>query len=413
MAATQGRVLRREEKVALAMLALPTFGLALSITLVSSYLGEVTRRFTHETVVIGVIIGSEGVMALWVPLLAGAWSDRARSRIGGRLPFVVAGAVPAAVALGVLGFMSSLPAVAVVTAVFFAFYFFAYEPYRAMYPDMVSSEEVAGRAQATQALARGLGTGFALLAGGLLLSISRELPFLIFAVILVVAAAGFVALIVRRGVPEQQRREGETARQLASRLPRLIAEHPALRAYLIANALWETALSGLKAFVILYLTIGLGYSLSTSALLIGGVALVILVGAGAAGKLGDRFGRLRVVTIALVFYGLGFIVPAVTTSKPLIGVAMPFIALGGGAVMTMAYAVLMPLMPDDEHGLLTGYYSVSRGLGIVTGPILAGLAISLTQSGPFASTHGFQAMFIVCGAAALHGGVLRLLLLRL
>jgi MFS family permease len=401
MAATQGRVLRREEKVALAMLALPTFALALSITLVSSYLGEVTRRFTHETVVIGVIIGSEGVMALWVPLLAGAWSDRARSRIGGRLPFVVAGALPAAVALGVLGFMSSLPAVAVVTAVFFAFYFFAYEPYRAMYPDMVSSEEVAGRAQATQALARGLGTGFALLGGGLLLSISRELPFLIFAVILVLAAAGFVALIVRRGVPEQQRREGETARQLARRLPRLIAEHPALRSYLIANALWETALSGLKAFVILYLTIGLGYSLSTSALLIGGVALVILVGAGAAGKLGDRFGRLRVVTIALVFYGLGFIVPAITTSKPLIGAAMPFIALGGGAVMTMAYAVLMPLMPDDEHGLLTGYYSVSRGLGIVTGPILAGLAISLTRSGPFASTHGFQAMFIVCGAAAL------------
>jgi MFS family permease len=401
MAATQGRRLRREEKAALAILALPTFALALSITLVSSYLGEVTRRFTHETVVIGVIIGSEGVMALWVPLLAGAWSDRARSRIGGRLPFVVAGALPAAVALGVLGFMSSLPAVAVVTAVFFAFYFFAYEPYRAMYPDMVSSEEVAGRAQATQALARGLGTGFALLGGGLLLSISRELPFAIFAVILVLAAAAFVALIVRRGVPEQQRREGETARQLARRLPQLIAEHPALRSYLIANALWETALSGLKAFVILYLTIGLGYSLSTSALMIGGVALVILVGAGAAGKLGDRFGRLRVVTIALVFYGLGFIVPAITTSKPLIGAAMPFIALGGGAVMTMAYAVLMPLMPDDEHGLLTGYYSVSRGLGIVTGPILAGLAISLTRNGPFASTHGFQAMFIVCGAAAL------------
>jgi MFS family permease len=401
MAATQGRRLRREEKAALAILALPTFALALSITLVSSYLGEVTRRFTHETVVIGVIIGSEGVMALWVPLLAGAWSDRARSRIGGRLPFVVAGALPAAVALGVLGFMSSLPAVAVVTAVFFAFYFFAYEPYRAMYPDMVSSEEVAGRAQATQALARGLGTGFALLGGGLLLSISRELPFAIFAVILVLAAAAFVALIVRRGVPEQQRREDETARQLARRLPQLIAEHPALRSYLIANALWETALSGLKAFVILYLTIGLGYSLSTSALMIGGVALVILVGAGAAGKLGDRFGRLRVVTIALVFYGLGFIVPAITTSKPLIGAAMPFIALGGGAVMTMAYAVLMPLMPDDEHGLLTGYYSVSRGLGIVTGPILAGLAISLTRNGPFASTHGFQAMFIVCGAAAL------------
>ena len=398
----QGRGLRSEEKVSLALLALPTFALALSITMVSSYLGEVTRKFTQDTIVIGVIIGSEGVMALWVPLLAGAWSDRLRSRIGGRLPFVVVGALPAAVALGVLGFLHSLFSVAVVTAVFFAFYFVAYEPYRAMYPDMLDSEEVAGRAQSTQAVARGLGTGTALLAGGLLLSVARQLPFVVFAVVLVAAVGAFVALIVRRGVPDQGRqRGGVRVRDLARRLPAVIAERPALRAYLIANALWETALSALKAFVILYLTIGLGYQLSTSALLIGGVALIILVGAGAAGKLGDRLGRLRVVAVALVLYGAGFIVPALTTSRALLGAAMPFMALGGGAVMTMAYAVLMPLMPEDEHGLLTGFYSVSRGIGIVSGPILAGLAISLSKGGPFSATQGFQAMWIVCAAAAL------------
>ncbi len=397
----QGRGLRSEEKVALAMLALPTFALALSITMVSSYLGEVTRSFTHQTIVIGAIIGSEGVMCLWVPLVAGAWSDRARSRIGGRLPFVVAGALPAAVALGVLGFLHSLTSVAIVAAVFFAFYFFAYEPYRAMYPDMVQDAAVAGRAQSTQAVARGFGTGFALLVGGLLLSLARELPFLVFAIVLVLAVAGFATLIVRRGQAQQGKRSGETARELARRLPGLVRRHPALRAYLIANALWETALSALKAFVILYLTIGLGYGLSTAALIIGGVSLVILLGAGVTGKLGDRFGRLRIITIALVLYGLGFIVPALTTSKVLIGAAMPFIAVGGGAVMTMTYAILMPLMPEDEHGLLTGFYGVSRGLGIVTGPVLAGLAISLTSNGPFKASHGFQAVWIVCAAAAL------------
>jgi MFS family permease len=52
---------------------------------------------------------------------------------------------------------------------------------------------------------------------------------------------------------------------------------------------------------------------------------------------------------------------------------MLFIAPAGGGVMMMAYAALMPLMPEDEHGFLTGFYSVSRGLGIVTGPILAAL----------------------------------------
>jgi MFS-type transporter involved in bile tolerance (Atg22 family) len=96
---------------------------------------------------------------------------------------------------------------------------------------------------------------------------------------------------------------------------------------------------------------------------------------------------------------VGYLVPIFTTIRPLIAIAVPFIALGGGAVMTLAYAVLIPLMPDEDHGALTGFYSLSRGLGIFSGPILAGALISITGSGPFAATHGFQAMWIVCAAA--------------
>ncbi len=397
----RSRPLRGEEKARLGLLALPTFALALSITMVSTYLSTVTRRYTQQTAVIGAIIGGEGVMALWIPLIAGAWSDTLRTRIGGRLPFVLAGTVPAAIALALIGFVHSLALVALVAAVFFAFYFVAYEPYRAMYPDLLDEESVAGRAQSTQALARGLGTGCALLGGGLLLSVARPLPFALSAVILLAAVGGFVLLILRRGLPEQPQEGAEGPAAVARRLPRLIKDHPALRAYFVANALWEMALAGLKAFVVLYLTLGLHYKLPTASLLIGGVALVILIGAGAAGKAGDKWGRIRVVKLALWGYGLGFVVLVFTTSRPLLAAALPFIAIGGGAVMTMAYAILMPLMPEEEHGALTGFYSLSRGVGITLGPILAGILISLTGSGPFKGTQGFQAMWIVCAGAAL------------
>ncbi len=397
----QRRGLNREEKSRLALLALPTFALALSITMVSTYLSTVTRRYTEQTAVIGVIIGGEGVMALWVPLLAGAWSDTLRTRIGGRLPFIVAGTVPAAIALALIGFVQSLGLVALLAAVFFGFYFVAYEPYRAMYPDLLDEESVAGRAQSTQALARGLGTGFALLAGGLLLSVARQLPFALSALILMGAVGTFVVLILRRGLNKQPQDNGEGPAQVARRLPRLVKEHPALRFYFIANALWEMALAALKAFVVLYLTLGLHYKLTSASLMIGGVALVILIGAGATGKAGDKWGKIRVVKLALWGYGLGFLVLIFTTSRPLLAAAMPFIAIGGGAVMTMAYAILMPLMPEGEHGALTGFYSLSRGVGITLGPILAGVLISLTSSGPFTGTQGFQAMWIVCSGAAL------------
>jgi MFS family permease len=201
------------------MLALPTFALALSITMVSTYLSTITRRYTQQTVIIGVIIGGEGVMALWIPLIAGAWSDKLRTPIGGRLPFVLAGVLPAAAALALIGFVHSLGLVALVAAVFFAFYFVAYEPYRAMYPDLLDEESVAGRAQSTQALARGLGTGCALLAGGLLLSVARPLPFTLSAVILVAALVGFVLLILHHGLPKQNQDDAEGPAAVASPAP--------------------------------------------------------------------------------------------------------------------------------------------------------------------------------------------------
>jgi MFS family permease len=393
------RPLERQEKIDLALLALPTFALALAITIVSTQLGEVARRYTHQTALIGAIVGGEGVMALWVPLLVGSWSDMLRTRMGGRLPFVLAGGLPGAVVLALIGFVHGLGLVALVVALFFVFYFIAYEPYRAMYPDMLPSSEVGGRAQSAQAVARGLGTGVALLGGGLLLSVARPLPFVLSGVVVVAALVGFTVLILRRGTPRQDQRKAENPIRVARRLPPLVARHPALRAYFVANALWETALSALKAFIILYMTLGLGYGLSTSSLIVGGVAAVILVGAAGSGKLADRFGRIRIVWIALIGYGAGFLVPVFTTSRPLIGASIPFIALGGGTVMTMAYALLMPLMPEHEHGALTGFYSVSRGVGNMLGPVLAGAAIWLTRDGLFKSSQGFQAMWIVCAAS--------------
>ena len=121
-----------------------------------------------------------------------------------------------------------------------------------------------------------------------------------------------------------------------------------------------------------------------------------LVRAGGSGALGDRYGRVRVVAIALVGYGAGFLVPFVTTSRPAIVAAIPFIALGGGTVMTMAYALLMPLMPEAEHGALTGVYSVSRGIGITTGPVPAGVLIWLTGG----SLSPGRGAFRRCGSSA-------------
>lgn len=390
--------LSAQERRLLALLGLPTFGLALAITIVSTYLPVVLKDFTDSTTVIGLIIGGEGLFALFLPLLIGSWSDGVETRFGRRLPFLVVAAPVAAIALILMPLAPSLLAVAALALVFFVAYFAYYPPYRTLYPDLVP-ERMHGRAQSSQAIFRGLGLGLALVAGGVLLALWQPLPFVLAAVVLLAVTAVLVARVREpeagegRCLPHGVRGTIQTVRDLVS-------EHRDIRSLLIANALWEFTLAALKSFIVLFLVVGLGQSLGVASLLIGVVAAASVVAAIVAGKLGDRHGLARVMRIALWVYGLGLLVPFFTQSAWLVAPVIPLIALGGAIVMTLPYGLLMGMMPTESHGAATGLYGFSRGLGVVLGPLLTGLAIDLM--GPWLeATQGYAAMFLVASTATL------------
>jgi MFS family permease len=386
-----GRTLARSEWRVLVILGVPTFALALGITTVSTYLPVLAEEFTKSSIAVGLLIGGEGLMALWLPLVVGSWSDRLRTPLGSRLPFIIAATPPLVIALAVLGFVHSIAVAAVVVAVFFVGYFVAYEPYRALYPDLVDNE-IAGRAQSTQAIFRGLGTFLALLGGGLLISISDPLPFIAAAVIVGACMGAFAATGVRYRRRERSRGEPDVV-QTAIRVADLLrCCGNRLRAFLVANALWELALAALKTFIVLYVTETLGFSLAGSSGVIAAAALIVLVGAVVSGPLGDRYGRALVMRWSLALYGLGLLVPFATTATAPLLVAVPLIAFGGGVTMSLPYALLIPMMPAGAHGAATGLYSLSRGIGISLGPLLGGVAIE-------AAGEDYRWVWLVCSAA--------------
>ncbi|HEX5147073.1 MAG TPA: MFS transporter [Conexibacter sp.] len=395
------RALRPEEKRVLALLGLPTAALALAITVVTTYLPVVARSYLDSTTVIGVLIGLEGVMALWVPLVVGAWSDDLRTPLGGRLPFLIAATPIVVVSLALIGFANSTSVAALAASLFFFAYFVAYEPYRALYPDLVA-DDVAGRAQSSQAIFRGVGTGLALVGGGLLVSAGHVVPFLVAAAFTAMTMVAFVQIARRRrrGRPEDPEEDVPRGRTSPAEILGLLRGHPELRAYLLANALWEGSLSALKTFVFLFVVTGVGLSESAAAGVIGAVALVALVGAPISGAVGDRIGRVRLVLAVLPVYGVGLLVPAFTHATVFMVPTMLIVGFAGGLVMTLPYAILQPLMPQGHHGALTGFYSLSRGVGSALGPLAAGLAIQLLAS-DFPSTQGYAAMWLVCGATIL------------
>ncbi len=387
----------------LVMLGLPTFGMALTVTAVSSYLPVVMRGHAGSTTTIGGILAVEGVLALWLPIVVGDRSDRLRTRLGGRLPFVLAGTPAMFVSLCLFGFVGPVLALAGLVVVFFFGYFIAYEPYRALYPDLVP-DELAGRSQSVQAGWRGAGTGLALISGGVLLGVADFLPFVVYAGLLALSVGVFVAHSADRARVEARRERPEEPDRQAlhsfALVRGLLRDNQALRYYFVANGLWEMTLAAIKTFVVLYVTAGLGYSLDAASLIIGAVAVVILAAALGSGFLGDRIGRLRVVEASALIFGLGLLVPALTTFEPALIAAVPLIALGGGTLMSLPYSVLMPLMPEGEHGAVTGLYAMSRGVGVMAGPVIAGVAISVLEP-VFSSTQGYAAAWLIAAGAAL------------
>jgi MFS family permease len=384
----------------------PTLAMSFSATVVSSYLPVVARHATSSTLIIGLIIAGEGLMAILVPPIAGAWSDRFRANGGSRATFIVAGAPLFMASLLGLSVARSPVAMGLLVTSFFAGNFISYEPYRALYPDLID-DSAAGRAQANQAIWRGTGTVLALAGGGLLLSIWLGLPFVCAAALQAVAVSALLLMLPRVSEHSRKRRwrPGREdlrldLRDVLRRLRTTLREHRELRLYLLANCLWELSLGALKTFVVLYVTAGLGRSLSSASLIIGAVAVVILLGALVSGKLADRLGAIRTMRAGLWLYGASLLVPILTRNTLALLLCVPVIAFGGGLTMTLPYAILMPLMPKRAHGIMTGFYSLSRGLGVMLGPLLAGVAIQLLGSG-FSSTHGYAAMWIVTSAAIL------------
>jgi MFS family permease len=380
----------------LGALALPTFALALGMSVLTTYAPLLLGESTSSASAIGLAIGGEGIFALFLPVAIGAISDRTNSRLGKRLPYAVFAAPLLVLPLVVLPFAHSYAQTLALVSLFFVGYFVYYPPYQALFAELVPATHQ-GRAQGVQGIMRGLGLGAALVGGGLLITVWMPLPF-------VLAGAAFVlsTFVLVRGV----RGRSETAlHAVAETAPgpgiyRLVRERGDLRAFVAANALWELSFMGLKTFIVLYVVKGLGESVGTASAVIGVVAGAYVVASAVSGRLADHVGIHRLLRGSLWIYGIGLLVAAGMTSLAPMLVALPFVAIAGAVVMTLPYGLLVQLTPAGAAGATSGLFGFSRALGAILGPIVVGVSIDAFGS-LFASTNGYGAMWVAIGVPIL------------
>ena len=358
----------------LMLLSLPTFGLALTISVLTTYGPVILIHLVHSPTAVGALIGAEGALAPRRPAclrcalgsIAGlavrssaplCHCRRAARMHGARCPPVQHfDGGRRGHGVGVLRrLLRLLPTVP--------------GPLRRPPP-----RRLYARAQSVQAIARGVGLGAALLTGGLFLGLWQPLPFLIAAAAL--AATTLALLPVFR--LEAHCRTAVLPYQPAS-LRVLLRRNSSLRVFGVVNALWEFSFAGLKSFIVLYLVRGVGRSPAVASAVIAVVAVAYIVGAPIAGWLADRYGILRVLRIMSLVYGGGLLVGAfVHTLTPLL-IGLPLVALAGAIVLTLPQALAFTLAPRGSEGAAAGLLDFSRGIGVVLGPVAVGAAIGIAE----------------------------------
>lgn len=382
----------------LVLLGAPALGLALTVTVISTYLPALVEPSTNA-IVVGSLVAGEGFFGIFLPGVLGTFSDRTSDTVRDRLVLMLLCAglvVVAVVGIGVVAFVD--PAawwwyVAPLVLVYVGYYA-SLAPFWALYPDLVPDEQ-SGRSRSAEGTWRVVGVGLALVGGGLLFDVAAGLPFVVSGVA-VAATMAVLVLGLRGRLDSPVHRDGSAQGTLRPMLE--LMRDPRIRSLCLAEGLWNFALASLRAFVVLFFVVGMGRtSTFVSTVIFPLVAVGIAIAAPAAGWVADRWGHVPLLTVSLVVYASGMALPGIWQARWVIG-AIPLVAMGAATVMTLPFSLLMRLLPEHSHGAASGLFGLCRGAGATAGPVLAGVAIVATRPW-FADTEGYAAMWLVSSAA--------------
>ena len=246
---------------------------------------------------------------------------------------------------------------------------------------------------------RGIALGIALVGGGFLFKVWHPAPFLL-AAVATTAACGACILFVREAENEGSRVFRGVRSYVRTSWP-VFHDVPEVRRFLFANAAWEGTFAAMRTFVVLYITKGLGQPLSTSSAVLATVAVGYVLAAIGSGPLGDRFGLARVIFGASFVYGAGLLAAGLATEwhSWYYGFILP-VAVAGGTVMTLSWALLFKLMPRQHRGAISGLATTTKGIGLLIGPLVAGVMIDVMK--PYLNkTDGYEMLWPVCAVPVL------------
>jgi len=275
------------------------FGVSVLWSLYNTYVPILLeRKFLLDSAQIGFFMSLDNIAALFIQPPVGAWSDRLRTKLGRRLPFILVGAPIAAIAFGLVPLAASLPIFVACTITTILAMAFWRTPVVALMPDVTPSR-LRSQANGIINFMGGLGLVLGTSVGSMLVARGEAYPFW-FGSLLVLVAAALVLIFVREPKVYEDNPNTEKP-NLWQSLKELFTskQADAIRIFL-AIFFWFIAYNAIEAFLSLYGVNHLGLNESGAGQLITSVGFSFLLFSIPAGFIGAKLGRKRTIGIGLL-----------------------------------------------------------------------------------------------------------------
>ncbi|MEO8355733.1 MAG: MFS transporter [Chloroflexota bacterium] len=357
------------------------------------------NKFGLGAGLIGFFMTLDNIAALFIQPPVGAWSDRLRTPLGRRIPFILIGAPVTALAFGLIPLAAVLPLFVACTSTLLLSAALWRTPVVALMPDITPSEK---RSQANGIInfMGGIGTIIALQTGGMLYKLSPAFPFWLGSALVVIAAL-IVFLFIRE--PKDYLESNEPQPSMIESLREILNDKDKSGSrILFAIFFWFVGYSAVETFFTLYAQEHLGIDAGDGATLLSVFPLFFVLFAIPSGFIAARIGRRVTISFGLIvvsiILALFYILPADTLLAPIsplplvgipltedgprmltmAGVLLIFGGIGWAFVNINSLPMVVELTTAARLGTFTGLYYLFSTFSAIVGPNVNGFAIQLT-----------------------------------
>ncbi len=323
----------------------------------------------------GFIMTLDNIAALFILPFIGAWSDRIRTRIGRRKPFIAMGAPLAFIGFIGIPLMLNVSLIPFMIAIFVTL--FAMDVFRtpviSLMPDITPSPK---RSQANGMinLMGGVGAVLAFVVGGMLFKVSVGAPFYFGGIIMLIGAAVVLYFIKEPAIPEPKEEEPG----ILDSFKTVVMDKDRSALFLLsAIFFWFLGYGALEVFFTSFAVNRFGIDSGQATGLLAFFSLPIVLFSPLSGYLGAKFGRRLIIIAGIIGFAIllfwGFSIHTLAMVK----IMLPLTGITWSLILVNSLPMVVDMAPQDRLGTYTGLYYLSSQASAIAGPIMAGKIIEI------------------------------------